>query len=414
MSEVIAEIVTINAITPHPNPVVERLEVAHVLGFECLVPKGRHKVGDVMLYVGPNMQLPPALAEQWGVAKYLSKGVRVKVVRLQGYPSQGLLVSPPDGVRVGENVAELLGITKYEPPVSNRGKIFGGKFSSSLPDLPQFRKYCDIENLRRINNVFTAEDAVHVSEKVHGSSARVGIVNGKLEVGSRNLRRRMPVKDVKCWRNVVYRLLGMRRRVTEPDDFKIANDWFWHPYSHAGVRDLMNSLREGTFLRKMQFHSRLGPEQFNATAFRDTPESWWTTFNKYATAESVIVYFESYGTGVQSMNYGETGLNCAAYDISVDGEFVNYNEFDAICSAFQIPTVPTEYIGKFDLQEVHRLANLPSVMSKVSQIREGVVVKCVIESKHPRFGRKIAKYISDDYIIGLTDDKITDKIELDA
>lgn len=528
MSQVIADVTTIESIFPHPNPEVERLEIARAFGFDCIVPKGKYKIGDVVLYVGPNMQLPVTVSDAWGVTKYLGRNGRVKAIRLKGAVSQGLLVDPPTGVSVGDNVAEMLGITKYEPPPEGVSRKTG-KFSNALPDLPEFRKYCDIENLRRFNRLFQPEDVVCVTEKIHGclgnltaihmsdgtikpiqsvmvgdmvmsfnhrtgdfepkrvtnkfvrspalkwmelrlsngstlvcttdhkiatdrgyiaaenlsptdellspngrvslsekvyisqvysrydlevednsnfiaegilvhnSSARVGLVNGNLEVGSRNHRRRMPTKETASFWNKVFKFLRIKKRFVEPDELKIKNDWFWHPYSHEGVRNFIAALQDESFIVKMQLNSGLSPEEFAATKL--------STYLKYSISNSIILFGETHGLGVQTMTYGRDSLDFAAYDIAVDGEFVDYEEFREICRTFSIPMVPLDYIGVFDIDVVHAYANQKSTASTVPQFREGVVVKTLAGGP----SRKISKYISDDYIVGLTDGKVSDQ-----
>src|ERR1700760_222447 len=139
MSSLIVEISKIEKIFPHPN--AERLELAHVKGWQCVVPKGRYGAGDLVTYVPPDCVLPEALSDRLGITKYLSKG-RVRCARLRGEPSFGVIIDleNPDWT-VGQDVAGFYGITKYVPPI--RAQV-----GDAEPPHPLFVSYTEIENMR--------------------------------------------------------------------------------------------------------------------------------------------------------------------------------------------------------------------------------------------------------------------------
>jgi len=107
---------------------------------------------------------------------------RIKVKRLRGIVSQGLLIPAPDDSVIGECFMERLGVYRYEPPINN----VGGQ-ATSPPNLMHAKhasKY-DMENWRRYNYVFEPGEEVFVTEKLHGSNYRVVWDGEKLHVGSR-------------------------------------------------------------------------------------------------------------------------------------------------------------------------------------------------------------------------------------
>ena len=72
MSSLIVEVSRIERVLPHAN--ADALELAHIKGWQCVVPKGRYTAGDLVTYVPVDAVLPAELSERLGVTKYLSRG----------------------------------------------------------------------------------------------------------------------------------------------------------------------------------------------------------------------------------------------------------------------------------------------------------------------------------------------------
>ena len=93
---------------------------AKVLGWECVVKKSEFQVGDRCIYFEIDSVLPIA---QWNdhLRKEPTKPLRIKTIRLRGTLSQGLAmpmsIIPTGEYEVGQDVTELVGVTKYEPVV---------------------------------------------------------------------------------------------------------------------------------------------------------------------------------------------------------------------------------------------------------------------------------------------------------
>ena len=102
MSTIAVEVVTIDALRPHPN--ADALELATIKGWQLVVRKGQHEAGQRVVYFEAGTALPRDVAERFGVKQYLSEktdisGERVLVVhrvKLRGEPSFGLAVLPDD------------------------------------------------------------------------------------------------------------------------------------------------------------------------------------------------------------------------------------------------------------------------------------------------------------------------------
>jgi RNA ligase (TIGR02306 family) len=115
MSSLIVPVAKIDKILPHPN--AERLEIAHVLGWQIVVPKGAYTEGSTVVYFPIDTVLPLELSEKLGVTRYLSKQ-RIRCAKLRGEPSFGLAITPDDEHwQLGDNVAEYYHVSRYEPPV---------------------------------------------------------------------------------------------------------------------------------------------------------------------------------------------------------------------------------------------------------------------------------------------------------
>jgi len=126
-----ATIEVIGAILPHPN--ADRLDLAMILGYQCVVQKGLYKGGETIVYIRPDSLLP---IEKWteDYRKYSPK--RIKAVKLRDQWSEGIIVPfeiLPDNIRehlpkfeVGDDVSALIGVTHYEPPAPNDIQAKGG------------------------------------------------------------------------------------------------------------------------------------------------------------------------------------------------------------------------------------------------------------------------------------------------
>ena len=93
MSNHRVDIIEVGEILPHPNPEVTRMELVHIMGWQCCVGKGQFSKGDKAIYVEPDFLCPtdhPSfafLAREDGKPKE-----RIRVRRFKGTISQGLLI----------------------------------------------------------------------------------------------------------------------------------------------------------------------------------------------------------------------------------------------------------------------------------------------------------------------------------
>lgn len=345
MSSLIVPLTEITEVKPHPN--ADRLELAIIGGWQVIVGKGNYQSGDRIVYIPPDSVIPQRWSDVWGVTQHLSKG-RVKCVKLRGEPSFGFTVPVADLPRggelyeVGENVAHIFGITKYEPPVSV--EIQRGVTLDTLPNHPLFQKYTDIENMRHFPLIIAEGEEVIMTEKIHGTNVRVGMIDGELMIGSHHQRKKIP------------------------EDY--ASSWFSYPLTIEGVRHVLDML--------------VGPDGKQP--------------------KQVILYGETYGK-VQKLQYGESGLAFRAFDLLVDGKYVDYDTFSSTCEAFSIPTAPPLYRGPFSLDLARHFSEGKTTIGG-DHIREGTVVKPVAERYDPKIGRVVLKYVGDQYLLSGKDEPV--------
>lgn len=101
----------------------DKIEVAQVLGWECVVKKENNfKVGDLIVYVEVDSVMP----ERPEFEFLRDRKFRVHTIKLRGQVSQGLVLPLSilpnfksksfSTLSIGENVTDILGITKYLSP----------------------------------------------------------------------------------------------------------------------------------------------------------------------------------------------------------------------------------------------------------------------------------------------------------
>ncbi len=338
MSTLIVPVATINSIRPHPS--ADRLDIAQVLGWQVVVKRGEFHEGQAVVYFPVDTVLSKEFSDHLGVTSYLSKG-RIKATRLRGEPSFGLVIAAPEdaGFTVGDNVAERYPwVSKYEPPTREAAQRGQGKFidnPDAVPRNPLFPEYTHIENLRHFPDIFADGELVVVTEKLHGTNSRIGMVNGEWLAGSHRMQRGQ------------------------------GDALYWSPRKHA--EKLVESLGK---------HHK-----------------------------QVVLYGEILGADVQSLDYGYKGYEgYRAFDLMVDGRYVDYATFWDTAFDFDVPTVPVFRQIPFSFEEIRRFAGGTSTLRSANHLREGVVVKPLIERHDPRVGRVILKYISDDFLLAKKSD----------
>jgi RNA ligase (TIGR02306 family) len=174
-------------------------------GWPVVVKKGEYQVNDLAIYLEIDSWVPhelaPFLSKGQEPREYNGvKGERLKTVKLRGQVSQGLLLplntpikgGPIDGgyeicvlgLQGGEDVTEMLGIQKWEPPIPSQLQgTMRGNFPHFIPKTDQER----CQNLRKDIFETHKDDVYEVTTKLDGSSMTVYVKDGGIGVCSRNI-----------------------------------------------------------------------------------------------------------------------------------------------------------------------------------------------------------------------------------
>lgn len=173
MSEFKVEVVQIGPIEKHAN--ADTLSITHIHGgYPVIIKTGEFNEGDKAVYV-PVDSVVPADDPCW---EFLAGHTRIRAKRLRGVFSMGLLTAADPSWEIGQNVQEIMRITKYEPPEP----LHAGGEDEADPGF--MSKFTDIEGLRRWTGVFVEGEEVIITEKIHGASGRWLWSENRLWVGS--------------------------------------------------------------------------------------------------------------------------------------------------------------------------------------------------------------------------------------
>lgn len=367
MSTLIVDVCDIKDKRPHPN--ADRLEMITVKGWQVVVQKALDlQVGQPVVYFPPDSVMPEALADQLGIKKYLSPvknaadgsitGYRVRAARLRGESSFGTIdhaVEP--GWQIGQDVKEHYGITKWEPPL----RCLDG--DAERPH-PAFHAYTEIENIRNFPAVLREGEEVRITEKLHDMNARLGYILDKDEAGNAAH---------------VY-MAGSHSVRRKPLDIKGNVPKFWLPLDDhiKGALDYI--------ARKYGSQSCADPL---------VPRANVVLFGELINTQKGFPYGVKPGT-----------VQFRAFDISVNGRYLNAQEKTELFEHCQIPTVPVLYQGPFAWAKLNEITDGPTSACAAEVAggfarREGVVVTPVVErfdASLPGSGRVILKSISADYL----------------
>jgi RNA ligase (TIGR02306 family) len=187
----LAEIQIINEIKPIEG--ADRIEIARVQGWQSVIKKGDFAVGDRVVFVPIDTVLRPDVWNSFLQSKSdPSASIRVKTVKLRGTVSQGLifpLTILPDPFfehEIGTDVADLIGVTKYEKPIPSHlaGQVAGDFPSHLVSKTDEDNLKSNIEAFEELKEA----DYVEATMKEDGTSATyIKELDGTFRVCSRNL-----------------------------------------------------------------------------------------------------------------------------------------------------------------------------------------------------------------------------------
>src|SRR3990172_1357654 len=158
---------------PHPN--ADSLSIVHIFGYTIVVKTEQWEGINLGAYIVQDRIVDITRPE----FSFLTNP-RIKVKKLRGVVSMGLLMPAPPDAQIGDDVAEFYGVTRYETPenLSTGGEV--GPTPSGI-----YYKY-DVDTYYRYPNIIQEGEEVWVSEKIHGSNGRYVFQDGEMYIGSRS------------------------------------------------------------------------------------------------------------------------------------------------------------------------------------------------------------------------------------
>jgi RNA ligase (TIGR02306 family) len=348
MSKLIIEICRIEEVKTHPN--ADKLDIIKVKGWQCIVSRDTHKIGDLVIYCPPDSIIPNDLIEKYKL-EFLKKNGRVGTIKLRGELSQGLILDIPGDCKKceGMDVAEILGIIKYEPPEPKY--TLSGQQQKKRKSNPLFDKYTDIENINNFNTVFEDGEEVVITEKIHGCNARYA---------------NLPVNTNVLWGFIL----------------KLFGKGYEFVYGSHEIQKKWSNTNRG-FYKEDVWKKIAKRYKFNEWLPKD-----------------YIIYGEIYGKGIQELTYGLDDIEFRVFDIKYKGKYLDWRLVYDFCQVSCLMPVPELFIGKYDDETRKLLSVGNSILSGAEiQIREGCVIKPIKERDDHKLGRVILKSLNPEYLL---------------
>lgn len=175
----------IKAISPIEG--ADKIELAHILGWQCVVKKGEYAVGDLCAYCEIDSFLPirPEFeflrSSSYKKNEIVGEGFRIKTAKIRGEISQGLVISmetlremgiDTTTLNEGDDITEVLGVKKFEMPemATGQGTTIGG-LGLDVPKTDE--KRVQVYGEKVIPEFAGIE--YYISTKVDGSSHSIAI-----------------------------------------------------------------------------------------------------------------------------------------------------------------------------------------------------------------------------------------------
>lgn len=342
----------LDLVLPHPN--ADRLELAVVGGYRCVVGKDQFRGGDLIAYLPEASILPDALIEELGLTGKLAGPAknRIHPVSLRGALSQGVVMAARNGWVEGQSVMAELGVEKFAPEIP--AELLGAAYTLEEHERLDF----DIENIKAHPGLFQDGDEVVFTEKLHGVFMAVGglpVRLARLDCGHRNGLSYVSSKG-----------LLADRMAFEPTAS--------NPYVCAA--------------------DRLGLHM----VAQDLAARW---------DQPVLILGELFGTGIQDLGYGQPGGEPSFRVFAIvrradDGQvsYLDDDELETVAAHCRLTRVPVLYRGPFSKLALEEYTNgRETVSGNEAHLREGVVITPTVERSTPEVGRLVLKSVSEAYLL---------------
>ena len=227
-------------------------------------------------------------------------------------------------------------------------------------DNPHFHVYYKFPNLKNVPGMFTEDDTVEITRKIHGTNARYGIVKKtKLSILDR-------IKKLFGNKWTEYEFVVGSHNVEKGSDsqgFYDTNVW----YDIERKYDIKNKLWD--YVKSNTMEPEIG--------------------------DGITLYGEIYGAGIQKgYDYGLTEIKFVGFDVKENSEYLSViNARLLINDILELPYVEILHYGSWS-QEVQDKYTFNNFIPNTKVPEEGIVIKHQTGER-----QKIAKVINPDYLI---------------
>ena len=267
---------------------------------------------------------------------FLGGKTRIGAKRLRGIWSQGLLVPAPENSRIGDDVSDLLGIVRYEPVDDPKIRTAGAK-----PPKGVFPIY-DVENWYKFHSkLFEPGEEVAVHCKINGANGRFIFQNDKMHVGTHRTWKDFD-KDCLWWRALSQNLWIEIFCKLFPE---------YALYGEVFGDKVPNGNRE------MNYDARPGQYFVRIFDIWDVRQCRWLDLN-------------------------EVGEVRKRFRILADGTDLIW--------------VPLLFVGRHNEKTIREYAE--GISAIANHIREGCVVRGIVERNDLRYGRNCLKIVGNGYL----------------
>ena len=172
----------------------DKVELAHILGWQCVVGKGQFKPMELAIYFEIDSFLP--VREEFEFLRkssfkksdILGEGFKLRTITLRKQLSQGLIMplsafpEIPADVELGTDLTELLGVRKWiiEERATSDGNIIG-TLPGSIPHTDETR----VQAMPELIQQFAGKE-YYISTKLDGTSCSIGIDEDGFHVTGHN------------------------------------------------------------------------------------------------------------------------------------------------------------------------------------------------------------------------------------
>lgn len=349
-------------------PDADNIELAVVNGWFCIVKKGSHSIGDLVVCATTDAVIPLEISEKLGVTNYLRSKERVRTIKLRGVYSECLLIPidliPESRRKYGEDLMDVLKIYKYEPPARLITLASGKK--RRYHENPNFYIYYKFPNFKNVPNIFDEYDYVEITRKIHGTNARYGIVK-KTKLSLWDKIKKFFGFDL-GWGEYEF-VVGSHNveKGSDSQGFYDTNVWYDIEKKYDIKNKLWNLVKKNISIKG----------------------------NDTSIGSGLIIYGEIYGKGIQkNYEYGLDDIQLCIFDVELNKKYFNLTSAEFVVNDYlKLPYVEVLHKGLYS-EEVKNKFVFNNFINNTKVPHEGIVIKAVDGNRS-----KVAKVINPDYLI---------------